>query len=314
MWEYSGPLISPEKRVSEPSLAQKDPSIVYDKGRWHIFMTVKLPGRTVMEYCSFTSWLDANKAQRTVLNISDSKYACAPQVFYFRPQKKWYLVYQVGMPGAKMMWVAYSTSNNIADPTSWSKASPILDGGATDPRKEGGLDYWIICDQKKAYLFYTNLNGKLWRGCTDLKDFPAGFDHFELALQGPFFEASHTYRLAGMQKYLTIIEENGKRYYKAYLADTLDGVWSPLAVTADHPFAGSANIRPAAGVTVWTDNVSHVELIRKGSDEMMTVDGANLQMVFQGMMDKDKGGIAYGQFQWRLGLLTPVKASVGREY
>jgi len=87
IWEYSAPLVSPEKRQVEPSLAQKDPSIVFHNGKWHVFMTVKLPGRTAMEYCSFKDWRDADKAPRTLLRVSDSTYACAPQGFYFRRHK-----------------------------------------------------------------------------------------------------------------------------------------------------------------------------------------------------------------------------------
>ena len=49
------------------------------------------------------------------------------------------------------------------------------------------------------------------------------------------------------------------------------------------------------------------ELIRDGYDQTLTVDGENLRFVFQGMWDKDKGGKAYGQFQWRIGMLTPAK-------
>ena len=67
----------------------------------------------------------------------------------------------------------------------------------------------------------------MWRLWTKLEDFPNGFDHCELALEAKIFEASHTYRLKGLDKYLTIIEENGRRYYKAYLADRLDGQWTP---------------------------------------------------------------------------------------
>ncbi len=306
MWEYTAPLISPEKRDKEPSVAQKDPTIVFHEGKWHVFMTVKLPGRSAIEYCSFDKWENADKSPRTILTVSDSKYFCAPQVFYFTPQKKWYLVYQMGVPGLKKMWVAYSTTADIAGPASWTKARPMLDGGPDDPRTEGGLDYWIICDNKRAYLFYTSLNGKLWRAWTNLEDFPRGMGHVELALQGPFFEASHTYKLAGRGKCLTIVEENGKRYYKAYLADSLDGKWTPLADTARRPFAGWMNIHPAKGVAAWTDNISHGELVREGVDETMTVDPANLRFVFQGMLDKDKGSKAYGQFQWRIGILTSV--------
>jgi hypothetical protein len=307
LWEYSAPLITPEKRNSNPSRAQKDPTVVFYGGKWHVFMTVKLPGKSAIEYCSFENWDHADKSKRTILKVSNSDYYCAPQVFYFTPHKKWYLIYQIGVPGADKMWVAFSTTADIAEPDSWTQAGAILDGGKDDPRKVGGLDYWIICDNQRAYLFFTSLDGRMWRLWTHLADFPHGFDHCELALEAKIFEASHTYKLKGMDKYLTIVEENGRRYYKAYLADRLDGEWTPLANTAERPFAGWKNIRPAPGVEPWTDNVSHGELIRDGFDQTLTVDPGNLRFVFQGMWDKDKSGKGYGQFQWRIGMLTPVK-------
>ena len=307
MWEYSAPLIAPEVRDAEPSRAQKDPTIVFHEGRWHVFMTVKLPRRSAIEYCSFEKWEEAQFSKRTMLTVSDSDYFCAPQVFYFSPQKKWYLIYQAGMPHTNKMWVAYSTTSTISDPTSWTKAKPILDGGPTDPRQVGGLDYWIICDDERAYLFLTSLNGKMWRLWTRLEDFPDGFDHCELALTAAIFEASHTYKLKGQNQYLTIIEANGRRYYKAYVADQLDGKWTPVADTFEHPFASASNIQPAADVKRWTDNVSHGELIRDGIDQTLTVDPANLRFVFQGMLESNKSGKGYGQFQWRIGMLRPVE-------
>jgi len=306
MWEYSVPLISPEKRDHDPSHAQKDPTVVFYQGKWHVFMTVKLPRKSAIEYCAFADWKNANRAARTILPVSDSSYYCAPQVFYFTPHKKWYLIYQMGVPGAKKMWVAYSTTETIEDPRSWTRARSILDGGANDPRVVGGLDYWIICDDQRAYLFLTSNNGKMWRLWTKLADFPRGFGHCQIALQAKIFEASHTYRLNGLDQYLTIVEEDGRRYYKAYLADRLDGVWKPIADTAARPFAGWTNIRPAPGVTPWTDNVSHGELIRAGYDQNLVVDPENLRFVFQGMLDKDKAGKGYGRFDWRIGMLTPV--------
>ncbi len=308
LWEYSGPVIAPEVREREPSRAQKDPSVVFHDGRWHVFMTVKLPGRSAIEYCSFARWEEANGSPRTILNVSDSDYYCAPQVFFFRPHRKWYLVYQMGVPRSDKMWVAYSTTTDLADPRSWTRAGPILDGGRDDPREVGGLDYWVICDDRRAYLFLTSLDGRMWRLWTRLEDFPRGFGHCELALEAKVFEASHTYRLKGLNRYLTVIEENGRRFYKAYLAERLDGEWTPIADTADRPFAGWKNIRPAVGVAPWTDNVSHGELVRDGSDETMTLDPENLRFVFQGMWEQDKTGTAYGQFQWRIGLLTPARA------
>ncbi len=307
MWEYSAPLIAPERRAENRSRAQKDPSVVFHGGKWHVFMTVKLPGKSAIEYCSFEKWEDADTSSRTILDISDSDYYCAAQVFYFEPHEKWYLIYQMGVPGAKHMWVAYSTTTTISDPDSWTRAKPILDAGEKDPRKVGGLDYWIICDDERAYLFLTSLDGKMWRLWTELEKFPRGFDDCELALEAKVFEASHTYRLKGAEKYLTIIEENGRRYYKAYVADRLDGEWIPLADTAQRPFAGWKNIRPAPGVEAWTDNVSHGELIRDGYDQNLIVDPQNLRFIFQGMLDAHKSGKGYGQFQWRIGMLTPAK-------
>ena len=48
------------------------------------------------------------------------------------------------------------------------------------------------------------------------------------------------------------------------------------------------------------------ELIRDGYDQTPTVDPDNVRFVFQGMWDKDKSGRNYGQFQWRIGMLTPA--------
>ncbi len=307
-WEYSRPLITPERRSEEPSFAQKDPTVVYFKGRWHVFMTVKLPHRSAIEYCSFTDWDRADEAKRTILPVSESSYYGAPQVFFFRPHQKWYLIYQMGVAGSQKMWVAYSTTTDIGAPDSWSKARPILDGGDQDPRSVGGLDYWVICDDQRAYLFYTSLNGKMWRLWTPLARFPQGFDHCQVALEADIFEASHTYRLKGTNTYLTIVEEDGRRYYKAYQADRLDGPWTPMADSPERPFAGWKNIRPAESVAPWTDNVSHGELLRDGYDETMTVDPRHLRFLFQGMRESEKRGKSYGRFPWRIGLLTPVQA------
>ncbi|MCB1224252.1 MAG: hypothetical protein KDK99_00455, partial [Verrucomicrobiales bacterium] len=99
MWEYTVPLISPEVRETEPSHAQKDPTVVFHDGRWHVFMTVKLPERSAIEHVSFADWKDANASPRTLLPLSDSPYFCAPQVFFCEPHQLWYLIYQVGVPG-----------------------------------------------------------------------------------------------------------------------------------------------------------------------------------------------------------------------
>ena len=309
MWEYGPPLISPEIRDTEPSHAQKDPTFVFHDNRWHVFMTVKLPDRSAIEYCCFKKWEDAQVSKRTLLPISESDYFCAPQVFFFRPQNKWYLIYQMGVPDSRKMWVAYSTSDDISEPLNWTKAKPVLDGTETDGRTVGGLDYWVICDAENAYLFFTSLNGRMWRMSTRLSEFPSGFKDCEVALQADIFEASHTYKLKGLERYMTIIEQKGRRYMKAYIADSLAGEWHPVANTEQRPFAGFHNIRPRQGVTSWTDNISHGELVRDCNDERLLVDPDRLQFVFQGMLERDKYRKGYGKYDWRIGLLTPVPES-----
>ena len=204
------------------------------------------------------------------------------------------------------MQISYSTTTDITDPTSWSKAQPIFRNDAEDPRPKGGLDYWIICDQQRAYLFYTTLDGRLWRMSTSLNEFPYGFGQLEVALQADIFEASHTYRLEGLDRYLTIVEAVRKSsiYYKAYIAESLDGDWVPVADSWEKPFAGQVNVRPASGVSVWTDNIGHVELVRAGNDQTMPINPDKLQLVFQGIMQTQISG--HGRMPWRIGILTPV--------
>ena len=306
-WEYTAPLVLPEKREALPSHAQKDPTVVFADGRWHLFMTIKCADRTITEYCSFARWAEADSAPRTVLDLADGKYWCAPQVFFYRPHGLWYLIYQVGIPNSRKMWVAYSTTKDIADPKSWTRAQPALDGGPTDPRTEGGLDYWMVADDQRMYLFYTTDNGKLWRLSTPLSQFPHGLGDLKLVYQGDIFEASHTYRLLGRDQWLTIIESNpgGRRYYRALVADRLDGDWTMLDAGEAKPFVGAANCRPAADVAAWTDNISHGELLRAANDETLPVDPANLQLLFQGALQSEKAGVGYSAIPWRLGLATP---------
>ncbi len=129
-----------------------------------------------------------------------------------------------------------------------------------------------------------------------------------IALTGDIFEASHTYRLKGLNQYLTLVEAqngHGWRYYKAYLADKLDGPWQPLAAEKDRAFASMQNVKPV-GVK-WTDVISHGEFLRAGCDEKLEVDPANLRFLFQGVPDEDRQGKGYGEIPWRLGLLEPMR-------
>jgi len=304
-WELSAPVLSPVERSHDPCFSVKDPTVIHYNDQWHIFCTIRSVVRShQIEYASFEKWEEAKDAPRHILRCREG-YFCAPQVFYFRPHRKWYLVYQVGEPNRNLkLQPAFSTSDNVADPNSWSPAQLFFE--KDDPKGvQRWIDFWVICDDEKAYLLFTSLDGQMWRMWTWLSDFPRGFDHCELALQADVYEASHTYRVSGQDRYLTIIEAQGKnsrRYYKAYVADKLDGIWQPLADSEEKPFAGAANVRQPENP--WADNISHGELLRASYDERLTIEPSNIKFLIQGVTDIEKTGKKYGEIPWRLGLLT----------
>lgn len=308
-WTLSKPLVSPleGERDGQSDYSAKDPTIVRHEGKWHLFITVRgTPRSHRIDYLAFEKWDDANAAKRHTLTCREG-YFCAPQVFYFRPHKKWYLVFQTGEKGRKLgLQPAWSTTTDIADPASWSAAKLFFPDA--DPKGVSRwIDFWVVCDEQRAYLFFTSLNGRMWRMWTPIESFPMGFDHCQLALRADIFEASHTYRLVGQQRWLTVVEaqgRGGRRYYKAYLADRLDGAWTPLADTWEEPFAGEVNVRSPE--PVWADNISHGELLRSDRDETLPVDPANLRFLIQAVTEKRKAGRKYGEIPWHLGLLTPA--------
>lgn len=320
-WQASEPVlaVNPKRLPDSPDNpwhAIKDPSVVRLDGRWHLFCTLrklrggngKPPGYIRIGYISFADWKDASDAQWHLLDMSLG-YHAAPQVFYFTPHRKWYLIYQLedarrGIPFGP----CYSTTDDISDPESWSLPEPFYK--EKPGNLKGWLDFWVICDDQHAHLFFTSLDGRMWRAETRLADFPRGFGQPAVALRGDVFEASHTYRLRGLGKYLTLIEAQGRsggkgrRYYKAYVANSLAGIWEPVAATADKPFAGGVNVEFAG--KRWTDSFSHGELLRSGFDEQLEVDPDDLNFLFQGLADEDWSS-QYGRLGWRLGLLKGVE-------
>lgn len=312
-WMISQPIMSVNPinlppSTDNPWVAVKDPSIVRYDGLWHLFCTLRKhkgkegqpPGYIRIGYTSFENWKDAQTSKWHLLTLSQD-YHAAPQIFYFTPHKKWYLIFQLADKSRNIPYgPCYSTTEDISDPDSWTLPTalyPPIPGKA-------GLDHWIICDETKAYHLFTTLDGKMWRTETELESFPRGFGRPEIALHGDIYEASHTYRLKGLNKYLAIIEARSdkRRYYKAYLADRLDGQWTPLAATKDNPFASLLNVQFIG--PNWTDSISHGELIRDGYDQSLEVDPANLRFLFQGISNEDRKGKAYGDIPWQLGILT----------
>jgi hypothetical protein len=302
-WKSSAILIEPKSDETHQLVSIKDPTIVYYDDRWHVYATsANAQGNWNMVYLSFQDWTDAMSAQPYYIdnNPNLTRYHCAPFVCYFRPHKKWYLIYQSQHP-------QYSTTDDISKPETWTKPESFF---ASKPESAPQLwiDYWLICDDTHAYLFFTGDNGRFYRCRTTIQDFPHGMSDPEIAIEETretVFEGSMTYKIKGTSKYLTLIEGlSPSRFYKAYLAGRLDGEWTPItgADTFEQPFAGANNVTFAEGVSPWTYEISHAEMIRDGYDQTPTIDPRNMQMLYQGR-HPGSDGKRYHALPYRLGLL-----------
>ena len=302
-WKSSGILIKPVSDASHEIVSVKDPTVVHYNGLWHIYATVySVSAKTwSMVYLNFKDWDDAPKAKLTFIDVNPALtgYHCAPHLFYFRPHKKWYLVFQSQQP-------QYCTTDDISKPETWTAPKDFF---AEKPESAPRLwiDYHVICDDTHAYLFFTGDNGMLYRSRTRIEDFPNGMSSPEIAISDSrenLFEGSVTYKVKGSGKYLTLIEAlSPARHYRAWIADRLDGEWRPLpgADSWETPFAGINNVTFDDGVEPWTRDISHGEAIRDGYDETMTIDLNNLRFLYQGR-DPESGG-SYNLLPYQLGLL-----------
>ncbi len=313
-WTTGDPVISPQPDATHDSVAVKDPTVVKVGKRYHVFFTTT-PGEGKgwhIAHKSFERWSDADAAPITYLDTTaiGPGYRAAPQVFYFAPQKTWYLIYQDGN-------AAYSTTQDIDDPTSWSAPKHFYDGMPQIVQDNIGngfwLDFWNICDDDTCYLFSTDDNGHHYRSETSVQDFPHGYTNTVIAKEDPnrfsMFEGDAVYKLEGTDRYLMMIEAfgpDGARMYKAWTADGLDAVgdeWEPLAVTGDDPFARTAFT--TFTTQRWTDDFSHGELLRSGRSQELTVDPCEpLQFLFQGYDPAAPSGPGYGDKPYQLGLAT----------
>ena len=302
-WTTSAPLISPPTDWAQKIYGVKDPSVVYSGGKYHVFMTTAGEGGWGVAYTSFKDWSDAPAAKIVPLDKSPMGpgYRAAPEVFYFAPQKLWYLIYQGGDP-------LYSTSADISDPLSWTAPKPFFSAAPDAMKHPDGsltwLDFWIICDDAKCYLFNSDDSGQFFRSETAIDQFPAGMHNTVRVMSGPkedIFEASNTYRIKGSPTYITLIEAIGARgrYFRIWKSSSLDGVWEPFSSDAMNTFAGAGNVD-----AIWSDGISHGEMIRSGSDQTLTIDPCTpLQFLFQGN-DPTVKVDDYIKIPYRLGLLT----------
>ncbi len=329
-WRSTGVLVGPQNDPTHFLYSVKDPTIFRYKDKWEVYATAFMVsgpaaaaflnpssgappagprrgggGGWSMVHLSFADWREAPSAKLFYLDTVPGfgGYKCAPEVFFFAPQKLWYYIFQTQRP-------AYCTSETPDDPKSWTAPQPLFAPDIRTPNLP--IDYHCIGDGEHMYLFFTGDDGNFYRCRTTYGEFPKGFSQPVVAMRGTrstVFEGSFTYRIKGTAKYLTCVEAlSPTRFYRAYVADTLDGEWYPVEGldTFESPFAGIRNMTFEEGVEPWTGQISHGEMIREGNDERMVLDPDHLRFFYQGIADAENRG-DYGRLPYKLGLLRAVK-------
>ena len=122
--------ISPRSDATHDLVAVKDPTVVQFNGRWHVFASsVSTQGAYNMVYSSFSDWSEASTAPLYYMDQTSgfNTYVAAPELFYFRPQQKWYLVFQSGPP-------MYSSAERSRRPHCLGGAEAVLCRDAADGR------------------------------------------------------------------------------------------------------------------------------------------------------------------------------------
>lgn len=267
-------------------VAVKDPSIVQYGGKWHLFYTGRDKGPRGSWRMGYTTATYVQNFQYMphfyMSSLNGGSYFCAPQVFYFAPKGKWYLVYQSGL-GA-----TYSTNNTVETFYNWSAGKAM---GFTD-----GIDFWCISDGARVYCFYSAQDGShtIKRRSTSIANFPTGWSSPSVVATGTF-EAPHVYKSKADGQYYMVVEDIS-RYQELWTASALGGIWTKVS----ERWAAKSNLSEPAGH--WTDQVSHVEILRSGYDEKMEIADINrCDMLIQGVVNGNYPD--YGSIPYDLGLI-----------
>ena len=306
-WTSTGPLISAKSDATHNIVAVKDPSTVYYNGQYIVYASyANTAGGWGMEYLHFTNWSEASAATPYFMddNPNFSGYHTAPQVFYFAPQNKWYLIFQSGQP-------QYSTNSDPTQPQNWTAPTNFF---ASQPSNVSAwLDFWVICDSANCYLFFCGDNGNFYRSSTPIGNFPNGFSDpvivYSESNEDNLFEADNVYTVEGTGQYLANIEciggPNGHRFFRALTATSLGGAWTPVGNTESYttPFLGQDNVTFQSGVSAWTDDFSSGGAVIDGDNQTDPININNLTFLYQGD-NPNNGATSYSQIPWQLGLAT----------
>ena len=265
-------------------IAVKDPSIVFSGGLYHLFYTSRSSTAWGLGYASASSISGLKTAtHRHLTSIGTSAGLAAPQIFWFPTKGKWFLMYQNGTTPA------FSTNTDVANYGGWTAVRNV---GFSD----GGIDYWYISDGANVHCFYAANNGShiIKHRSTSIANFPFTGWSAATTTATNTFEAPHVYKNNADGQYYMMVEDLG-RYYELWKASSLGGTWTQVqeqwAARANCTFTGE----------VWTNQVSHGEILRAGTDERMTINSISTpQILIQGTTATSG---AYQDLPYDLGLM-----------
>ncbi len=295
-WLAGRPLFNPGPKGAFDAVAVKDPSIVRFGDQWHLFYTARGEDGYSLGYAAAPALeeLDASPRHCLVqLGGDRDAYAAAPQVFYFVPDKHWHLVYQTRDSNYQPV---YSRTADINDPASWSAPASLVN----KDDKAKWIDFWVICDDESAWLFYTRDHEAVWAMECPLARFPRGFASPRRVF-APVHEAVHVYRNTADGRYHMLYETRLRgdiRRFGLATAETLGGPWQD----ATPGYVTGAMLQFPPDVPRWTDEVSHGEMLRTGHDQRLEYDADESRFLIQGMREEAHTG-EYSQLTWRLGII-----------
>ncbi len=96
--------------------------------------------------------------------------------------------------------------------------------------------------------------------------------------------------------------KNEVRSFGLATATDLEGPWKKVT----HKYATREQLKPADGAKIWTEVVSHCDVIRSGYNQLLEYDANNSQLLIQGLLQKENGG-SYASKPYKLGIIKKVE-------
>jgi hypothetical protein len=297
-WMVSVPVLEKGESGSFDETAVKDPSIVYFNNAWHLFYTARGNREYTTAYVTAPRIKDLNKAPRFELKQirGKTRYGCAPQVFYFEPHKKWYLIFQNRDSNYQP---AFSTNTEISNPSTWAKYQNLLEKD-TDKK---WIDFWVIAGHEKMFLFYTEAHKGVMVRSTKINDFPEKWGPAKMVFSN-IHEAVHIYKVAHKIEFHMFYELNNKgvRSFGWAKAKNLEGLWKKV----NDDYANGEQLYYNKDQEKWTEMVSHGEMIRSGYNQNLEYNPTNCKWLIQGLNKKDLDR-DYPSLPWKLGIIEMAK-------